>query len=200
LAVLVRNQQKVLTKHDTYRIFVSSFYSTIFMDKQTEIVNKVANSGLVSIDLEQYYPAGKRMLLDISGWLYEGLILREKDFRERVKNNDWQRYNESHVAIICTADAIVPLWAYMLLSSHLQPFATTIVHGDLDKVESILYRNWMDSHNFSQYRGQRLIIKGCSKKPVPTDAFAEFVRRAQPFAKSIMFGEPCSTVPVYKQP
>jgi hypothetical protein len=154
---------------------------------------------LVSIDLEQFYPTGQRLVFDLAPWLYEGVILREKDFRERVKNHDWQQYDGAHVAITCTADAIVPLWAYMLLSSQLQPFAATIVHGDLNKLESIIYRRWMDNHDFSQYQDQRLIIKGCSKKPVPTDAFAEFVRRSQPFAISIMFGEPCSTVPVYKQ-
>lgn len=164
-----------------------------------EIVNKVAQSRLVSLDLESFYPAGERVLFDLTDWLYEGMILREKDFRERAKTHNWVGYKDKHVAVTCTADAIVPLWAYMLVSSELEPFAATIVQGDLEKLESVLYRQFMDDHDFSQYEEKRLILKGCSKKPVPTDAFVEFVRRAQPFAKSIMFGEPCSTVPVFKR-
>lgn len=164
-----------------------------------EIVNKVAQSGLVSLDLETFYPPGERILFDLTEWLYEGMILREKDFRERAKTHDWASYTNKHIAVTCTADAIVPLWAFMLVSSALQPYAATVVQGDLEKLESVLYRNFMQSHDFSQYQDKRLIIKGCSKKPVPTDAFVEFVKCAQPFAKSIMFGEPCSTVPVYKK-
>lgn len=164
-----------------------------------EIINKVAQSGLVSIDLEAFYPSGERASFDLAPWLYEGLILREKDFRDHVKNQDWNQYKGKHVAVFCSADAIVPLWAYMLISSKLQGVAQTIVQGDSEKLESVLFRNWMDAHDFSQYADKRLIIKGCSHKPVPTDAFLEFVNRAQPYAKNIMFGEPCSTVPVYKK-
>ena len=164
-----------------------------------EIINKVAQSGLVSIDLEAFYPSGERASFDLAPWLYEGLILREKDFRDHVKKQDWNHYKGKHVAVFCSADAIVPLWAYMLISSKLQGVAQTIVQGDSEKLESVLFRNWMDAHDFSQYADKRLIIKGCSHKPVPTDAFLEFVNRAQPYAKNIMFGEPCSTVPVYKK-
>ncbi len=164
-----------------------------------EIINKVAQSGLVSIDLEQFYPTGERHVFDLKDWLYEKMILREKDFRERAKNYDWNQHKDAHVAVVCTADAIVPLWAFMLVSSHLQGLAATVIQGDAEKLESVLYRDWMDTHDFSQYEDKRLIIKGCSKKPVPTDAFVEFVNRAQPYAKNIMFGEPCSTVPVFKR-
>lgn len=164
-----------------------------------EIINKVAQSGLVSIDLEEFYPKGERASFDLAPWLYEGLILREKDFRDHVKNQDWNQYEGKHVAVFCSADAIVPLWAFMLISSKLQGIAQTIVQGDLEKLESVLFRDWMNMHDFSQYADKRLIIKGCSHKPVPTDAFLEFVHRAQPYAKNIMFGEPCSTVPVYKK-
>jgi hypothetical protein len=101
--------------------------------------------------------------------------------------------------VLCSADAIVPLWAFMLVASNLQGVAATIVQGDAEKLESVLFRNWMDDHDFSQYQDKRVIIKGCSKKPVPTDAFVEFVNRAQSYTKNIMFGEPCSTVPVYKK-
>lgn len=164
-----------------------------------EIINKVAQSGLVSIDLEEFYPAGARHIFDLKDWLYEGLILREKDFREHSKNYEWQQHEGAHVAVICSADAIIPLWAFMLVSSQLQGIASTVVQGTAEHLESVLFRNWMDQYDFSQYEDKRLIIKGCSNKPVPTDAFVEFVNRAQPFAKSIMFGEPCSTVPVYKK-
>ena len=164
-----------------------------------EIINKVAKSGLVSINLEEFYLPGNRYVFDLKDWLFEGLILREKDFRGRAKNYNWNKHKDAHVAIVCTADAIVPLWAYMLVSSHLQGIAATVVQGDSEKLESLLFRNWMDTHDFSQYQDKRLIIKGCSNKPVPTDAFVEFVNRAQPYAKNIMFGEPCSTVPVYKK-
>ena len=164
-----------------------------------EIINKVAQSGLVSLDLEDFYPTGERRSFDLAPWLYEGLILREKDFRAHVKDHDWTQYENAHVAVFCSADAIVPLWAYMLISSKLQGVAKTVVQGDAEKLESILFRQWMDTHDFSQYEDKRLIIKGCSNKPVPTDAFLEFVHRAQPYAKNIMFGEPCSTVPVYKK-
>jgi hypothetical protein len=169
------------------------------MEQTGEIVNKVAQSGLVSINLEEFYPAGARHIFDLKNGLYEGLILREKDFREYAKNYDWLQHQNAHVAVLCSADAIVPLWAYMLVASKLQGIAATIVQGDAEKLESLLFRNWMDTHDFSQYADKRLIIKGCSNKPVPTDAFVEFVHRAQPFAKNIMFGEPCSTVPVYKK-
>ncbi len=164
-----------------------------------EIVNKIAQSGLISIDLEDFYPTGERHLLDIKDWLYQGVILREKDFRESVKNYDWAQHQNAHVAVFCSEDAIVPLWAYMLLASKLEGVAQTVVQGDAEKLESTLFRNWLAYHNFSQYQDQRLIIKGCSRKPVPTDAFVDFVHRAQPFAKSIMFGEACSTVPVFKR-
>ncbi len=164
-----------------------------------EIVNKVAQSGLVSIDLEAFYPEGQRNVFDLKDWLYEGLILREKDFRERAKNYDWTQHQGAHVAVVCTADAIVPLWAFMLVASSLQGIAATVVQGDAEKLESLLFRKWMNTHDFSQYQDKRVIIKGCSNKPVPTDAFVEFVNRAQPYAINIMFGEPCSTVPVYKR-
>lgn len=164
-----------------------------------EIVNKVAQSAIVNIDLEQFYPFGARQVFDIKDWLYEGLILREKDFRERVKNYDWAQHKNAHVAVFCSADAVVPLWVYMILSSNLAPFAKTVVMGDAEKLESILYRQWIETHDFAQYAGKPLIIKGCSKKPVPTDAFVAFVQRAQGFAKSIMYGEACSAVPVFKK-
>lgn len=168
------------------------------MEESLEIKNKVAESGLVSIDLEAFYPAGTQEAFDLSDWLFEGLILREKDFRERAKNHNWTDYAGKHVAVTCTTDAIVPLWAFMLISSYLQPYAATVVFGNEEALVAKLYRQWMDTHDFAQYQDKRLIIKGCSKKQVPTDTFMAFVAMAQPYARSIMYGEPCSTVPIYK--
>ena len=167
---------------------------------ENEIINKVANSGLITIDLEELYPQGERVLFDIKEVLFQGLILREKDFREFVKNKNWSEYKDKYLAIICSADAIVPTWAYMLLATHLQPFAKKIVFGNLETLETILYTELLSKTDLSQYKDARIIIKGCGKLPVPKAAYVEITRLLLPLAKSIMYGEPCSTVPIYKKP
>lgn len=164
-----------------------------------EIVNKVASSGLVTIDLEEIYPIGERAIFDIKDHLWQGLALREKDFREFVKQNDWDKYHGTFVGIICSADAIVPNWAYMLVSSKLEGIAKQVVFGNLDVLEASIFQKLINGLNPEEYRDKRLIVKGCSNKPVPTSAYVDVVSRLQPVAKSIMFGEPCSTVPVYKK-
>lgn len=163
------------------------------------IINKVAQSGLVEFNLEDHYPKGERLLLDVKEHLFEGLILREKDFREFVKNEDWSKYTDKFVAIVCTADAIVPTWAYMLLATVLEPFAKKIVFGDLKTLETILYTEALSKINPADYADQRIVIKGCSNLPVPESAYVEITRILRPVAKSIMYGEPCSTVPLYKK-
>lgn len=165
-----------------------------------EIVNKVSNSGLVTIDLEEFYPEGDRVLLDVKPLLFQELILKEKDFREFIKNEDWTKYKNKLVAITCTNDAIVPTWAYMLLSLALESQAKKIVFGNLNDLETILFEEAMSKMDFSQYKDARIVIKGCSGKPVPTNAFVKLTASLKPFAKSIMYGEPCSTVPLYKAP
>lgn len=165
-----------------------------------DIVNKVAQSGIVTIDPAAWYPEGERVAFDISPLLYEGLVLREKDFREYLKNHDWTAYRGKHVALHCTTDAIIPRWAWMLLASALEPFAATIVFGSVDTLEAVLYRKVISEMDMEPYRGLKVVIKGCGEKSVPEEAYTELTRRLQPLVKSIMYGEPCSTVPVYKAP
>lgn len=167
---------------------------------ENEITNKVATSGIITIDLEEFYPIGERKLIDIKPQLFQELILREKDFREYIKNTDWSIYQDCYVAIICSADAIVPTWAYMLMSLALEPYAKKICFGNLEQLESILYEEQLSKHNFDQYKDARVVVKGCGKLPVPTQAYVNLSAKLKPLAKSIMYGEPCSTVPLYKAP
>lgn len=163
------------------------------------IVNRVAKSGLISLDLEDYYHAGERVLYDLKDNLFMGLILKEKDFREFLKTHDWSQYSGKNVAITCTEDAVIPTWAYMLLAIQLEPFAHIIVFGNLQDLEQKLYDEALAKINFEEYAGAKVVVKGCSKVAVPTTAYVEVTRRLRPYAQSIMFGEPCSTVPLYKK-
>jgi hypothetical protein len=165
-----------------------------------EIVNRVAVSGIVSLDLEELYHPGERILYDIKDNLWQGMILKEKDFREFLKTHDWSQYQGKNVAIICSEDAIVPTWAYMLLAVQLEPYANTVVFGDLDALESKLFADAIYKLNPEEFTGKRVVVKGCSKVPVPVSAYVEVSRLLKPFVQSLMFGEPCSTVPLYKKP
>ena len=167
---------------------------------ENEIINKVAQSPLVTIDLEDFYVDGDRVLYDLKNNLYEELILREKDFRQFLKTHDWSTYQNTHVAIHCSVDAIVPTWAYMLLTIKLEPYAKTIVFGDLDQLEEELFKAKLRTINPSDYQGKKIVIKGCSKIQVPISIYVELTRILKPFVSSIMYGEPCSTVPIYKAP
>jgi S-adenosylmethionine/arginine decarboxylase-like enzyme len=164
-----------------------------------EIVNKVAQSGLVTIDLQDWRPEGARAVVDIKERLWEGIALKEKDFRTWVSEWDWTAYAGQHVAVTCSADAIIPSWAYMLLSSALTPHAKTIVFGDADALESVLFKSKIDSVELAEYTDARVIVKGCGQG-VPTSAYLYLTHKLQPVVKSLMFGEACSTVPVYKAP
>lgn len=165
------------------------------MDK---IVNKVAESKLVTIDLEDFYPSGNRITLDIKNWLFEGLILREKDFREYLKNHNWQQYQGAYVALYCGSDAIIPGWAYMLVTTYLTPFAKKTVVGTPEMLETILFSEIINQQDFSVYSQLPVIVKGCSQR-VPQNAYTLLVQKLQPYAKSIMYGEACSTVPLHKK-
>ncbi len=162
------------------------------------IINRVANSKLVTVNLEDYYPNGQRVLFDIKDWLFEGFVLREKDFRNQVSEHDWSQYQNSYVALTCTTDAIIPGWAYMLLSMHLEPFAKKVVIGNLEQLETSVYQDVIQNLDVSEFEGKPLIIKGCSKKPVPENAYVMLALKLKPIAKSIMYGEACSSVPLYK--
>jgi hypothetical protein len=164
------------------------------------IINRVANSGLLTLDLEEYYHPGERVVYDIKDNLFQELILKEKDFRAFIKEKDWSEYQGKNVAIMCSADAIVPTWAYMLLTLQLRPFAHMIVFGDLNNLEDALFREALNKINPLDYQNAKVVIKGCSKYPVPTSAYVEITRLLQPVVQSLMYGEPCSTVPLYKRP
>jgi hypothetical protein len=166
---------------------------------QKEIINRVANSKLITIDLEDFYPVGKRILFDIKDWLFEGLILREKDFRQNVNNHDWSQYQDNYIVLTCSTDAIIPSWAYMLLTTSLTPFVKKVLMGNLEMLETSIYQDIINGLNLSKYKDRPVIIKGCSNKPVPENAYLLLTSKLMPVAKSIMFGEACSSVPLYKK-
>ncbi|EDP97219.1 DUF2480 family protein [Kordia algicida OT-1] len=164
-----------------------------------EIINRVAQSKLITFDLEDYYPSGERVLFDISDWLMQGLILREKEFRKHVSEYDWSQHQGHYVALSCSTDAIVPAWAYMLLSVHLAPFVEKVIIGTLDNLETAIYQNIIDQLDVSEFLNKSVIIKGCTNKPIPDNAYAMMTVKLQGVAKSIMYGEACSAVPLYKK-
>jgi len=165
-----------------------------------EIINRVATSPIVTFNLEAYYPQGARAVLDIKDQLFQGLLLREKDFRAYVAATDWSQYAGAYVAIACTADAIVPTWAYMLLAASLEPHAAHYVFGSIDDLDCALVSRNLDAVDFSEFRDRPVVIKGCSGVNMPTALYVEAMRRLLPVAKKISFGEPCSTVPLWKKP
>lgn len=164
-----------------------------------EIINRVANSVLVVFDLEDYYPKGIRTQLDISQWLTEGFLLKEKDFRAALQQHDWSQYQNHYVAIYCATDAIVPAWATILVTTYVSPFAQKVVLGNINDLETALYQDILSALDYTPYQDKPVIIKGCSKKPVPESAYILAVQKLQPLAKSIMYGEACSAVPLYKR-
>lgn len=164
----------------------------------SELINKVANSGIISIDLEEFYPVGERVLFDIKPLLFQELLLKEKDFRESIQSTNWESYKDKYVGIICSSDAIVPTWAFMLIALALKPHAKHVFFGNLEEMDVLLFAEKLKSINFEQYRDARVVIKGCAGKPVPTNAFVQLATLLQPYVKSIMYGEPCSTVPLFK--
>ena len=164
------------------------------------VVNKVAESGLVSIDLETYYPKGEIVVFDLKDYLFMGLILKEKDFRESLKNTDWENFRNKYVAVTCTVDAIIPVWAYMLVVSYLQPVAKDVVLGDEKELHRALFLRNIGQIKAEDFADKRIVVKGCGELPVGEFAYAEITKLLMPVVKSIMYGEPCSTVPVYKKP
>jgi hypothetical protein len=163
------------------------------------IVNKVAESGLISFDLENYYPKEPVMVFDMKEHLFMGLILKEKDFRAALQTIDWETYRGSNVAITCSADAIIPVWAYMLVASYLQPVAANIVFGDEKKLISTILSKNLETVNGESFTDKRVVVKGCGDVDIPAEAYVEITNKLRPFVKSIMYGEPCSTVPIYKK-
>lgn len=162
-------------------------------------VNKVAESGLITLDLEKYYPKGEAAVFDLKDHLFMGLILKEKDFREALKKLDWSVYQDKNVALTCSADAIIPVWAWMLAVSYLQPVAKEVVMGDEKELHRSLYLKNIDAIDINEFADQRVVIKGCGETPIADYVYMEITKKLRPVVKSIMYGEPCSTVPVYKR-
>ncbi len=163
------------------------------------IENKIANSGLITIDLETLRHNGKRIAFDIKDWLFREMILKEKDFREFVKNHDWTQYENQNIAFYCSTDALVPTWAYMLLASAVQPYAHKYVFGTLAELETQLYTDAIAQLDMNEYTDKRVIIKGCSQDELPVTAYITITSKLLPVVKSLMYGEACSNVPVYKK-
>ncbi|MBE8713473.1 DUF2480 family protein [Sphingobacterium hungaricum] len=169
------------------------------MEIQETIVNKVAQSGLLTIDLAHYAPKEEIYIYDIKENLFHGLILKEKDFREFVKTHNWEQYEGKHVGIICSTDAIVPTWAYMLLANKLEPFALSVNFGDEQVIYQFLFQDELNRIDMEAFKDQRVVIKGCGDIAIPESAFVKFTANLSKVAKSIMYGEPCSTVPIFKR-
>jgi hypothetical protein len=164
-----------------------------------EIVNKVAKSNLVTIDLEDYYPEGKRVVFDIKQWLFHELILKEKDFRASIESYDWRSLQDCYVTLTCSADAIIPSWAYILITTKAAQFTKKIVVGNLTTLENALFQDIINNLDILDFKDKPIIIKGCANKPIPETAYIYLVERLLPIAKSIMYGEACSTVPLFKK-
>ncbi len=163
-----------------------------------EIINRVAKSSLITIDLEAYYPSGNRTILDLKDWLHEGLILKESDFRNTLRHFDWSQFKGHHIALQCSSGAIIPAWAYMLVQTHLFGVASTTIVGTLEQLETMLYTTIIENLDLSFCKDKPVIVKGCSSKPVPQNAYVFLIQKLQSIAKSIMYGEACSSVPLFK--
>jgi len=164
-----------------------------------EIINRVANSALVTFDLEQWYPEGNRISLDISQWLWEGIVLKEKDFRDALHLLDLSQFQDAYVAVHCSSEAIVPAWAYMLVATTLTETARKVVFGSLEDLETVLYTELIQSMDISEFVDKPVIVKGCSHKPIPNNAYLLITQKLKTVARSVMYGEACSSVPLYKR-
>ncbi len=164
-----------------------------------EIINRVANSSLITFDLEQLHVPGERAVYDIKDHLWQGMILREKEFRDHVKTNTWSDFKGKLVSVVCSADAIVPTWAYMLIASALEPYAARVFFGNGEELERVLFHERLQTVDWNQYRGAKVVVKGCSDVHVPVSAYVEATSRLVAVASSVMYGEPCSTVPIFKK-
>ncbi len=164
-----------------------------------EIVNRVENSQLKTINLEEFYPQGTRIIIDIKKWLFQELILKENDFREHLKNYDWSQYKNQYVALTCSSNAIIPSWAFMLITTYLSPFSKKIIVGTIQELETSIFQDIISNFNIDEFKNKPIIIKGCANKPIPETAYIQLIEKLQPIAKLIMFGEACSSVPLYKK-
>lgn len=164
-----------------------------------EITNRVENSSLVQVSLDEFYPEGERVVFDIKGFLRDEIALIEKEFRATVKETSWDEFEGKYVGVVCSVDAVVPLWAFMLIASQLQPFAKRVVFGNKESLEKVIFSEVLSEIDFTQYQDKNVIVKGCGLYPIPESVFVDFSVKLQAYAKSIMFGEACSAVPLYKR-
>lgn len=170
------------------------------MAEQEQLVNKVAKSGLITLDLVNYLPSSEIVDFDLKDYLVQGVALMEKPFRESMKEIDWSKFEGKHVALHCSADAIIPMWAYMLVTSYLQPYTDSIHYGDEESTREKLFTdNIRQQIDPEDYEGCKIVVKGCGDKTIPATAYIEVTKLLQPVVKVLMYGEPCSTVPIYKQ-
>lgn len=166
---------------------------------ETPLVNRVANSGIITINLEDFYPQEEMVMFDLKDYLFKELILKEKDFRASLKDYPWQDLDGKILLNYCSTDAIIPVWAYMLIASYASPYASDIYQGTTEEYLKNHYKTVLSKLDINSYENQRIVIKGCSNKPVPPSAYADITGKLQPIVRSIMYGEPCSTVPIYKR-
>lgn len=165
------------------------------------IVNKVAESGIITLDLANYIPKDEEFaVFDLKPFLFREMILREKDYRAELQTHDWNQYAGKHVAIQCSTDAIIPVWAYMLAANYLQPVATYVYFGGTEELRKEIILKRIEAINVADYTDKRVVVKGCGDTPIPESAYVTITSLLRPVAKSIMYGEPCSTVPIYKKP
>ena len=164
-----------------------------------EIVNKVAKSNLITIELKDFHTQGERIELDLKKWLFNELILKEKEFRGHLKNQDWSIYNDKLVAFYCSVDTIIPVWAFMLVTTHLQPYAKHVSYGNIDEMEKQLFQNKINQLNFEKYTDKKVLVKGCSDTYIPDTAYIMISNKLLPIVQSLMFGEACSNVPLFKR-
>jgi len=167
--------------------------------QEEPILNRVAQSKILTFNLEDYYPEGERITLDMKDWLHEGFILREKEFRSQLEEHDWSQYKNTFVALHCSTDAIIPGWAFMLVATKLRPYARKVVQGDREQLETMLYQSVIEQLDPSEFSDRLVIVKGCSNKPVPPNAYLLITQKLQPVVKSLMYGEACSSVPLFKR-
>ena len=169
-------------------------------DQNNILVNRVANSGLITLNLESYFPEGDMVVFDIKDYLFQGLILKEKEFRKALKEYDWKQYQGKILLVLCSTDAIIPVWAYMLISAYARPYTSDVYAGSREDYLKAFYYKVIKDMDMAEYKGKRVVIKGCSKRPVPASAYLQLTEALQPVVQSLMYGEPCSTVPIFKRP
>lgn len=175
------------------------FYSRGFIQVETEIINRVANSSLVQLDLEEWYPVSTKAAFDLSDYLFEKLILKELEFRKNLKETDWTAYSGKHVALFCSEDAIVPTWAFMLAAHYLRQADARVYFCHPAELDAAIYQTLISTLDTEPWKDQKVIVKGCSRYPVPISAYVAITEKLTPVVQSLMYGEPCSNVPLYKR-